>query len=590
MLAVDRFGEPVGRARMYDEPCNDEAVMRAIAEHAPAESAARGATSALARVLMMQGRPNVRHMLHQADWISGKLSGRFDRSDWNNALKTGYDPVAARWPDWIERTGADLGKLPVVLEPGAPIGPVSPEAVGLGIPESVIVHAGTTDGCASFLATGASEAGDGVTALGSTLVVKLLCDHPIFAPEFGIYSHRIGSNWLAGGASNTGGKVIEQFFPRDRLAELSAGMKPENPTGLSYYPLPKPGERFPINDPKLPPRLEPRPKDDTTFFQAILEGVAEVEALAYRKLAELGAPPLRSVRTVGGGAANSAWTKIRERKLRAPFKRARVAGGMCGRGSSRVAKPSQFRVSALSRFIAIASSFKAVFFDQYGVLHDGRNPYPGARDALAALKSRGVGIVVLSNSGRTGAANAERMTTLGFEPELYDFLVTSGDVARTLLKRGRFPALLAPGARCFIISTGGDDEFATALGVVPDRLIADEADLVVIAGSQADKVSLDDYRELLAPAARRGTPCMCTNPDKLMLTASGNAPGAGRIAEIYEELGGDVTWVGKPFPEIYRSAAEFIAGSGPARHSLCWRQRRTRHCGRHIGSAPSPRL
>src|ERR1700722_7265008 len=286
MLAVDRFGEPVGPARMYDEPCADDAVIRAIAEQAPAESAARGATSALARVLMMQGRSNVRHMLHQADWISGKLSGRFDRSDWNNALKTGYDPVAARWPDWIERTGADLGKFPVVLEPGAPIGRVDAEAVGLGIPESAMVHAGTTDGCVSFLATGASEAGDSVTALGSTLVVKLLCHHPIFAPEFGIYSHRIGSTWLAGGASNTGGKVIEQFFPRDRLAELSVGMKPENPTGLSYYPLLKNGERFPINDPKLPPRLEPRPEDETTFLQAILEGVAEIEALAYCKLAE----------------------------------------------------------------------------------------------------------------------------------------------------------------------------------------------------------------------------------------------------------------------------------------------------------------
>ena len=78
-------------------------------------------------------------------------------------------------------------------------------------------------------------------------------------------------------------------------------------------------------------------------------------------------------------------------------------------------------MSALSRFVVIASSFKAVFFDQYGVLHDGRNPYPGARDALAALKSRGVKIVVLSNSGRTGAANAARMAALGFELELYDF-------------------------------------------------------------------------------------------------------------------------------------------------------------------------
>ncbi len=240
---------------------------------------------------------------------------------------------------------------------------------------------------------------------------------------------------------------------------------------------------------------------------------------------------------------------------------------MRGSGSPRAAKPSQRQVTALSRFVAIASSFRAVFFDQYGVLHDGRNPYPGARDALAALKSRGVKIVVLSNSGRSGAANAERMTTLGFEPKLYDFLVTSGDVARTLLARGRFPVVLAPQARCFVISTDGDDELAFALGAVPTAQ-SEDADLVVIAGSQADKVSLDAYRAALAPAARRGTPCICVNPDKLMLTPSGNAPGAGRIAEIYEELGGAVTWVGKPFPEIYQAAAELSQVQNP-RDILC---------------------
>jgi HAD superfamily hydrolase (TIGR01459 family) len=240
---------------------------------------------------------------------------------------------------------------------------------------------------------------------------------------------------------------------------------------------------------------------------------------------------------------------------------------MCRRGPPRAAKPAQRGLSALSRFVAIASSFKAVFFDQYGVLHDGRKAYPGARDALTALKSRGGTIAILSNSGRSGAANAERMTALGFEPELYDYLVTSGDVAQALLKRGRFPALLTPGARCFIISTGADDELASMLGVVPTAH-SGEADLVIIAGSHADKVSLGDYRAMLTPAARRGTPCMCTNPDKLMLTTSGNAPGAGRIAEIYEELGGDVTWVGKPFPEIYRAAAELARVENP-RNVLC---------------------
>ena len=213
-----------------------------------------------------------------------------------------------------------------------------------------------------------------------------------------------------------------------------------------------------------------------------------------------------------------------------------------------------FTVQVGSRFVALASRLKAAFFDQYGVLHDGRSPYLGAIDALAALKSRGLRIVVLSNSGRTGAANAQRMATLGFGRELYDFLVTSGDVARTLLKSGRVPVRLTPETRCFIISSSGGDEFVRALGLV-SAAQSGEADLVVIAGGRTDHLSHDDYRELLAPAARRGAPCVCINPDKLMLTAAGNAPGAGRIAEIYQKLGGDVTWIGKPFSEIYQAAA-----------------------------------
>ena len=319
ILAIDGEGEPIGPPLMYDEPCTDHRILTTIESHAPADSAARGRTSALARVLAMQSRYGVCRIIHQADWIAGLLSGRFDRSDANNALKTGYDPLARRWPGWIERAGVNLGKLPIVLEPGEPIGSVGSEGVALGLPASAIVHAGTTDGCASFLATGACEIGDAVTALGSTLVIKLLCDKPVTSPQDGVYSHRLGEAWLAGGASNTGGAVIERLFGRDRLGELSAALKPDKPTELHYYPLIAQGERFPIHDPELQPRLEPRPADDVVFFQGVLEGVAEVEALAYRKLAELGAPILRSVRTVGGGAGNAGWTEIRRRLLKAPF-------------------------------------------------------------------------------------------------------------------------------------------------------------------------------------------------------------------------------------------------------------------------------
>ena len=103
------------------------------------------------------------------------------------------------------------------------------------------------------------------------------------------------------------------------MQALTAELRPDRPTGLDYYPLPAPGERFPIADPGLEPRVAPRPEDDAAFFQGLLEGIAAIEARAYRTLESLGAPTLRSVRTVGKGAGNEAWTAIRARCLGVPL-------------------------------------------------------------------------------------------------------------------------------------------------------------------------------------------------------------------------------------------------------------------------------
>jgi sugar (pentulose or hexulose) kinase len=99
-------------------------------------------------------------------------------------------------------------------------------------------------------------------------------------------------------------------------------MHPAQPTGLDYYPLPAVGERFPICDAQLEPRLDPRPASDAKFFQGILEGLASIEKRGYELLAELGAPYPSRVLTVGGGADNPGWTIIRERLLGVPVEKA----------------------------------------------------------------------------------------------------------------------------------------------------------------------------------------------------------------------------------------------------------------------------
>ena len=314
MVPVDSTGQPLSDGLMYNDTCADTDLLARITAASPETTAARGATSGLARAAQFSGLGATR-ILHQADWVAGQFSGLWV-SDENNALKTGYDPVSGIWPDWVADI-VDTDLLPVVVAPGTAVGMVGQNSFGL--PEECRVVAGSTDGCASFLATGANRAGDGVTALGTTLTIKLLSDAPVFAPEFGIYSHKVLGLWLAGGASNTGGNVLASAFPDGDLGRLSSQIDPETDTGLSYYPLSRAGERFPVNDPDFAPVMGPRPQADSEHLKAILEGIASIEALAYTRLSELGAPALQSVRTVGGGAGNPVWTRIRERRLNVPM-------------------------------------------------------------------------------------------------------------------------------------------------------------------------------------------------------------------------------------------------------------------------------
>jgi sugar (pentulose or hexulose) kinase len=316
VVAVDADGAPVGAGLMYNDAVDDPAIPAAAARLAPRDSAAHGPSSGFARACVAQDRPGVARILHQADWIAGLFSGRFDVSDESNALKTGYDPVARRWPDWLGRTALRRDLLPEIVAAGMMTGRVTRAAARrFGLPEGALTVAGATDGCASFLATGARAPGDGVSALGTTLTLKLLSHAPIFAPEFGVYSHRIGEMWLAGGASNTGGGALEAHFDAARIAALSMLIDPDSDSGLDYYPLPGVGERFPVNDPAMTSRTTPRPGDDAAFLHGLLEGVARVEALGYRRLRELGAPALTHLRSVGGGAANATWTRMRARIL-----------------------------------------------------------------------------------------------------------------------------------------------------------------------------------------------------------------------------------------------------------------------------------
>lgn len=208
--------------------------------------------------------------------------------------------------------------------------------------------------------------------------------------------------------------------------------------------------------------------------------------------------------------------------------------------------------------------FDVFLVDQFGVLIDGSIAYPGAIDALKELKQRGKRAIILTNSGKRGFHTEERLAELGFARESYSSVLSSGDVARDFVKKntdilGRLKVWFH-----------ADSLKASPLeGLDVDLVVYPEgADLLVIASAMNDEMTLEQYAEHLARAAEKQVPCLCINPDMEKLTPMGISFGAGRVAKLYQELGGSTEWVGKPYPLIYEQVTRELEGV-PANRVLC---------------------
>lgn len=319
MVLTDAAFSPVTRALMYNSQGFRPQAQRLAALVTEPSKTDIGEGSAAARALCLLSEGSdaaAAHLMHQADFIAAHLTGQGGWSDQCNALKTGHDPETGAWPNWFEQAGMRPELLPRVVPSGAALAPIRAGlADELGLSRDMMIHAGTTDSTAAFLACAPLEEGVAVTSLGTTLAVKLVSPTRLDDPAVGLYSHRIGRHWLVGGASNTGGGVLAAHFSAHELERLSAQIDPAAACGLDFYPLLRPGERFPINDPALAPRLEPRPQSDVEFLHGLLEGMARIEARCYGVIRERGGGAVQRLFTAGGGARNPVWTAIRARLL-----------------------------------------------------------------------------------------------------------------------------------------------------------------------------------------------------------------------------------------------------------------------------------
>ncbi|KQO88899.1 HAD family hydrolase [Methylobacterium sp. Leaf91] len=209
------------------------------------------------------------------------------------------------------------------------------------------------------------------------------------------------------------------------------------------------------------------------------------------------------------------------------------------------------QVPALSGLSTVAERYDLILCDVWGVLHDGMRAHRGAGEALIRFRTlpeagRRRRLILVSNAPRPWAGVQTILDGYGVPREAYDAILTSGDLTRRLIAEH-------PGERIHHL---GPERDVTIFDGLDIRLVAaGEAERVVCTGLFDDTIeTAEDYRDTLAGFRARDVPMICANPDLVVERKKKLIPCAGLIAQAYEEIGGAVTYAGKPYRPVYEAA------------------------------------
>jgi HAD superfamily hydrolase (TIGR01459 family) len=212
-------------------------------------------------------------------------------------------------------------------------------------------------------------------------------------------------------------------------------------------------------------------------------------------------------------------------------------------------------ISGLKELSSLYSHF---IFDVWGVLHDGTSAYQGAIETISFLRKEGKKICFLSNAPRRAAKVAAVLNRMGFTPELYDFILSSGEATFLDLEKNQKNGFKNFGKKYFYIGPKKDIDLLDGLNYIRVDKAA-EADFALTTGFDHEDSILAEKMPLADEAKKHDLPMICVNPDMIVVKQSGHEMiCAGALAAHYQEIGGKVSYYGKPFPAVYKMVCEIF--------------------------------
>ena len=315
LTACNLKGEPIVEAIPNNQSCNKYKIL--VESIISGEDHLQNSYSSIAKALELADKYGTDLLLrNQSDWITGWFLKDWTHGEECNNIKLGWDLIEESWPKSYRNISWQKC-LPQIKKSGEILGQINYDlAKSLKLNKRLILISGTTNSNASLLAAGLGKE-DGLTILGTNIVVKKFCEKPIKAK--GITTYRVRDDWICGGKSNVGCGLLSKFFSDLEIKELSRQINASKKTSLNLLPLNSTGEIFSLNNAYAEPILSPRPVSDSLYLHALFEGLAKIELKGWEKLQELTGSLPNKIITVGGGSKNPEWRKIREKIINIPI-------------------------------------------------------------------------------------------------------------------------------------------------------------------------------------------------------------------------------------------------------------------------------
>ncbi len=210
----------------------------------------------------------------------------------------------------------------------------------------------------------------------------------------------------------------------------------------------------------------------------------------------------------------------------------------------------------------ISDSYDALYVDLWGCLHDGVIAFPDAVTALQEYRKTGGTVVLLTNAPRHRASVQKQIEGMNVPADSWDTIASSGDSARATMFRG------AVGGKLWYIGPDSDLTFFDPISIIKDpvtiaRVPLEQAEGIVCIGPFDPHADPSVMRPEFLLAKNKGLKLLCANPDMVVDRGGVREYCAGSLAALYTEMGGEVVYVGKPYPAIYDLARRRLNAAKP---------------------------